>query len=98
MKRIIMRRRIIACGVIVLAIVAMIIFAGCEETSGGYKQLFDTTYNFDRVQIKMPDGEVIKGAVDSWRDFEDGDQLQVVVNGVTYLTHATNVVLMKDGR
>lgn len=57
-------------------------------------QLFDTKWNFVYAQIAMPDGSVIKGHVDSWRDFEDGDQLQVMINGTTYLTHASNVVLM----
>lgn len=41
----------------------------------------------------MPDGSTIKGKCDSWRDYEDGDQIQVTIDGITYLTHATNVVL-----
>ena len=44
--------------------------------------------------IAMPDGSVGEGEVESWRDYDDGDQLQVTINGVTYLTHASNVVLM----
>ena len=40
------------------------------------------------------DGSVVEGEVESWRDYDDGDQLQVTINGVTYLTHASNVVLM----
>ena len=30
--------------------------------------------------------------VDSWNDYE-GDQLQVKINGTTYLAHSSNVVL-----
>lgn len=33
--------------------------------------------------------------VESWRDYE-GDQLQVVIDGVTYLVHSSNVVLRHD--
>ena len=63
-------------------------------TACGNRSLFDTTYTFTRAMIAMPDGSVVEGPVESWRDYEDGDQLQVTINGVTYLTHASNVVLM----
>lgn len=57
-------------------------------------QMVDLTYNFDYAYIKMPNGEVIEGEVQAWRDYEDGDQLQVTINDVTYLTHASNVCLI----
>ena len=63
-------------------------FTGCN------KSLFDTTYKFDEAIIYIPDGSVVRGKVDKWTDFEDGDQLQVTIDGITYLTHATNVVLI----
>jgi len=63
-------------------------------TACGNRSLFDTTYTFTRAMIAMPDGSVVTGTVESWRDYDDGDQLQVTINGVTYLTHASNVVLM----
>lgn len=62
----------------------------------GNRTLFDTTYTFNRAMIAMPDGTVVEGVVTSWRDYDDGDQLQVTINGVTYLTHASNVVLMTN--
>lgn len=30
-----------------------------------------------------------------WTDFEDGDQLQIIINGVVYLTDTTRAVLVK---
>lgn len=62
--------------------------------SCGNRAVFDTHYTFTRAMIALPDGSVVSGTVDSWRDYDDGDQLQVTINGVTYLTHASNVVLM----
>jgi len=56
----------------------------------------DTTYTFDTAIISLPDGTVVKGEVDSWTDYEDGDQIQVVIDGVTYLVHSTNIVLVQD--
>ncbi len=57
-------------------------------------QLFDTNYSFEYAEIKMPSGEVIKGDIDSWRDYEDSDVVQVKIKGTVYLTHYNNVVLV----
>lgn len=65
-------------------------------TACGNRSLFDTTYTFNRAIISLPDGSFIQGTVESWRDYDDGDQLQVTIDGVTYLTHASNVVLIAD--
>lgn len=64
--------------------------------SCGNRTLFDTTYTFTRAIIALPDGSCIEGPVTSWRDYGDGDQLQVTIQGVTYLTHASNVVLIAE--
>jgi len=56
---------------------------------------FDTTYRFDKAWIYMPDGSVVIGEVESWKDWEDSDAVQVKIkNGGTYYTHLSNVVLM----
>lgn len=56
---------------------------------------FDTTYHFDKAWIYMPDGSVVIGEVESWKDWEDSDAIQVKIkNGGTYYTHLSNVVLM----
>lgn len=62
----------------------------------GNRQLLDTTYTFNKAIISLPDGTVVEGTVTSWKDYEDGDQIQVVVDGTTYLLHASNVALIAD--
>ncbi|MBQ7848994.1 MAG: hypothetical protein IJ343_04650 [Clostridia bacterium] len=62
--------------------------------SCGNRALIDTHFTFTRAMVALPDGTFVEGPVDSWRDFDDGDQLQVTINGVTYLTHSSNVVLI----
>ena len=79
--------------VMVLAIMCGLV--ACGDSPYGNKQFFDFTYSFDTAVISLPDGTIVKGKVDSWTDYEDGDQIQVVINGTTYLVHSTNVVLMK---
>lgn len=62
--------------------------------SGCNKQVVDLTYSYERAIISLPNGEVVDGKVQSWTDYEDGDQIQVKINGVTYLVHSSQVVLI----
>lgn len=67
----------------------MIILCVCN------RPVVDLTYSYDYAYVELPTGEVVEGKVDSWRDYEDGDQLQVVIDGRVYLTNSTRVVLVK---
>lgn len=77
---------------VALMVVIIVALTGCSFN----KQVFDTNYSFKYAVIMRADGEqTIK--IKSWRDFEDGDQIQFTsVDGITYLTHASNVILMSD--
>lgn len=79
-------KRIIVMLLALMTVVALL--AGC-----GNKDMFDTVYTFDEAIIRFPDGTVISGEVQSWRDYE-GDQLQIKIDGVTYLVHSSQVVLI----
>lgn len=80
--------------VVLLVIFLVIILVSC---TGCYnKQLFDTTYHYDRAIVKLPNGEIVEGRVISWTDFEDGDSIQVKIDGKIYLTNISNVCLIDD--
>lgn len=59
-------------------------------------QWFDTNWSFEYAEIKMPSGEVVKGTVVTWRDYDDSDVVQVKIGNKTYLTHYSNVVLVHN--
>jgi hypothetical protein len=83
--------------IVVVLSIALIIAAGFWGTSlFTNKQMFDTTWSFDYACIAMPDGSSVDGKIESWTDFEDGDQVQIKIDGVTYLTHIENVVLLSN--
>ena len=75
---------------ILIMTAVLITMTGCN------KQWIDTTYHFDRAILSLPDGTVIEGEVESWTDFNDGDQIQVKIDGVTYLVHSYDVVLIAE--
>lgn len=82
-----MKKSIIkALSVFALAIVAVLLMTACN------KQVVDLTYSYSWAQLKMPNGTIVEGKLNSWDDY-DGDQLQVKIDGVTYLVHSSNVVL-----
>lgn len=76
---------------IILIAVLVVMLAGCN-----YK-VVDLTYKFDKAILSLPDGTVVSGKLNNWKDYEDCDQVQVVIDGVTYLAHQNNVVLIKEG-
>ncbi len=80
--------------ILFLALSLLMLFgllSGC-----GNRQLIDVTYTFDEAIIRLPDGAIVRGKIDSWKDYGDGDQLQVKIDGVTYLVHATDCALIHN--
>jgi ribosomal protein S1 len=84
-----MKRKILVA-LAVFIVVMSLLLVSCN------KQIFDTTYSYDRATLSLPNGEVIDGKVTSWKDYEDGDQIQVKINGVSYLVHSSNIVLIDE--
>ena len=82
--------------IIAILLVAVVALSMALITTGCNKQLVDLTYSYDYAIIGLPNGETVEGKVSSWTDFEDGDQIQVKIDGKTYLVHSSNIVLISD--
>lgn len=83
-----MKKRVLC---LLSALIMLLALSAC-----GNRQFIDTTYTFNKAIISLPDGTVVEGKVTSWKDYEDGDQIQVVIDGTTYLLHASNVALVSE--
>lgn len=77
----------------IIAAILVLIFALLLTGCGFNKQIIDLDYHYNYAIIFLPDGDKIEGKVTSWNDYEQSDMLQVKINGVTYLTHSSNVIL-----
>lgn len=81
-------KRIIA---IFLLIFTLLAFTACNY------QFIDTTYAFDYAIISYGNGVTEKIKIKSWRDYEDGEQIQITaVDGTVYLVSSFNCVLVKE--
>ena len=75
-------------------VVCTVVLCACQV---GNRQIgWDTTQQFSWAMIQLGNGELIEGPVTSWRDFDDGDEVQLVIHGKTYLTHYSNVILVTE--
>jgi len=81
-------KKLIALLLAIIAVLSVLVLSGCN------KQMVDLTYSYKYAIIGLPNGETVEGKVSSWTDYEDGDQLQVKIDGKTYLVHSSNVVLI----
>lgn len=75
------------CIAIFIATIATSVLCGCN------RQMSNLTYSYDYAQFKMPDGTIVEGELDSWRNY-NGEQVQVVIDGVTYLVNSMNLVIV----
>ena len=83
-----MKKKVLA---VMLTSLVVLGLTGC-----GNKDMFDTVYTFDRAIVELPNGEVVEGKIDKWADYEDGDQIQITINGTIYLVHSSKCVLIND--
>lgn len=79
----------IICMVLILTVALAL--TACQV---GNRQVgWDTTQTFTHAILELGNGEIVEGTVTSWRDFEDSDVVQFTMNGITYLTHYSKVIL-----
>ena len=87
-----MKNKILKISVLVIMIiVTMFMLTGCNQT------IIDTNYTFDRAIVVLNDGTKIEIQIKEWRDYSDGEQLQIKgKDGKTYLVSSFNTILIKD--
>lgn len=84
---------------VMMLVIATLLLSSCDESyyktgnriTGG-KDVQTFTYAY----VVLDGQEIARGAITQWRDYNDSDVVQVLVNGKYYLTHYSNVVLIAD--
>lgn len=81
---------------VAMLIVCVLLFAGCERKTGNRIIGGRDVQTFTYAYIILGGQEVARGPITQWRDYDNSDTVQVLINGKFYLTHYTNVVLVAD--
>lgn len=77
---------------LVLVGMMMLSIVGC-----GNMDILDTNYTYNRAIIDLANGKSIEVEVKQWRDYENGEQLQIVTpDGTVYLTSSYNCTLIRE--
>ena len=75
---------------VVALLISLIVLSSCGNRQVG----IDTNQTFTTALINLG-GEWKTVSVKSWRDFDNGDEVQIITsNGEVYLTHYVNVILV----
>lgn len=84
---------------VILIVILVAVVALLTACSVGNRQVgVDTVQTFDTFKILFGD-QVIEGRIKTWRDFDDGDVIQITdSSGKTYLTHYMNVLMVRNKR
>jgi len=86
-------KRIIA---IILVFMLAVILSGCQIKHGNRIIEGKDVQTFTYAYVRLGDKEIAEGYVTQWRDYDESDVVQVLINGKFYLTHYSCVVLVAD--
>ena len=84
--------------VAIILVFSVLLFGGllAFETFAGNRDLIDTTFRYDYAIISLGNGDSFEGKVSKWRDYENSDQIQVTIDGSTFLVHSSNITLIAE--
>jgi len=82
---------------LLVLVVCVFVMSSCDEHKSGNRITGGKdVQTFTYCYVVLGGKEVVRGAVTQWRDYDNSDTVQVLVDGKYYLTHYTNVVLVAD--
>ena len=88
-------RKIVGLMAVVVAVALML--AACGEVKTGNRVVSGSdVQTFTYAYVRLGDKDIVEGYVTQWRDYEDSDVVQVLINGKYYLTHYSCCVLIAD--
>lgn len=80
-------KKLLAC--FLIGVLSVICLVSCNY------DMIDTQFSYDTAIITLHNGEKIEISIKSWRDYEDGEQLQITsTDGTVYLVSSYNCILI----
>lgn len=79
-----------------LAII-VVVMAGCTADQVGNRVTYGKdVQTFTYAYIRLGDKDIVQGYITQWRDYDNSDTIQIMIDGKYYLTHYSCVVMVAD--
>lgn len=83
-------------GIILLVALAITLVACSEVKTGNRITAGKDVQTFTYCYIQLGGNVIKEGYITQWRDYDDSDVVQILVDGCYYLTHYSNVIMIAD--
>ncbi len=88
-------KKVIAC--VCLCVLALVLLTACDTIEKGNRITYGKdVQTFTYAYIRLGEKDIVEGYITQWRDYEDSDTVQIMINGKYYLTHYSCVVMIAD--
>lgn len=83
---------------LVLVLVAMALgMTACGTEMAGNRAVWGRdVQTFTYAYIRLGEKDIVEGYITQWRDYDDSDAVQIMIDGKYYLTHYSCVVMIAD--
>lgn len=75
-----------------------VLVTGCESKTQTGNRIIkgQDIQTFHYAYVRLGDKDIVEGYITQWRDYNNGDEIQLMIDGKYYLTHYSNVVMISD--
>ena len=81
---------------ILMLIVVLLTLCACSDQVGNRVVSGKDVQTFTYAYIRLGDKNIAEGYITQWRDYDNSDTIQIMINGKYYLTHYSCVVMVAD--
>lgn len=79
---------------ILLSLLLLPFLTTCDSSDSSNKEVLNDVYKFNYAQVKLLDGSVVDGELETWSQRSENDTIRVTLKDrKSYLTHASNIIL-----
>ena len=83
--------------VVLVLVVLMVVLTACGTHVVGNRATWGKdVQTFTYAYIRLGDKDIVEGYITQWRDYDNSDTVQIMINGKYYLTHYSCVVMIAD--
>lgn len=83
---------------LILVLLAMVLaMTACGTYATGNRAVWGKdVQTFTYAYIRLGEKDIVEGYITQWRDYDDSDAVQIMIDGKYYLTHYSCVVMIAD--